>query len=141
MQRRETRQPRRLLIETRIVFHRAGAERIDAGVDRIVLLREPRVMADDLRLAQPRQADLSLAPQAAEAVGYFRRRGQIDAAAPRSPVVKSAFGFEEQGLFVMHFAAAARGRREARYRFAPTLVRGGIHASASRSAESRASIL
>ena len=35
----EARQPRHLLVEARIVLHRAGAEREEAGVDAVVLLR------------------------------------------------------------------------------------------------------
>ncbi len=53
----EARQPRHLLVEARIVLHRAGAERIEPGVDRIVLARQPHVMAQRLRLGEAGQAD------------------------------------------------------------------------------------
>ena len=60
----EARQPRQLLVEPRIVLHRARAERVEPAVDRVVLLRQPREMAHDLRLAEPRQADRRLAVRA-----------------------------------------------------------------------------
>ena len=47
----EARQPRHLLVEARVVLHRARAERVEAGVDRVVLLRQPREVAHRLRLA------------------------------------------------------------------------------------------
>ena len=46
------------LVEARVVLHRAGAERVEAGVEVEVAPREPVVVADDLRLGdlgQPRR--------------------------------------------------------------------------------------
>src|SRR5438552_9429030 len=71
------------LVEPRVVLHRAGAERIEPGVYRVVLLRKPREVPHDLRLAKPRQTDLPLPFEAAEAVVEQRGLGQIDAAMPR----------------------------------------------------------
>src|SRR5579864_136949 len=120
----KARQPRDLLVDTRIVLHRARAERIDAGVDRIILLRQARVVADHLRLAQARQADLPLSPQPAEAIGHFWRGRQIDPAPARSVLL------EKQRLLEIEAATLARRRRaEARHRLAPI-----AHRKASRSA-------
>ncbi len=56
----EAGQPRHLLVEPRIVLHRARAERVEAAVDRVVLLRQPGEVAHDLRLAEAGQADRAL---------------------------------------------------------------------------------
>ena len=48
MQVAEARQPRHLLVEARIVLHRARAERIEPAVDGVVLARQPHIMADRL---------------------------------------------------------------------------------------------
>ena len=47
---REAGQPRHLLVQARIVLHRAGAQRKDAGVDGIILLAQADIMADRLWL-------------------------------------------------------------------------------------------
>ena len=44
------------LVEARVVLHRAGAERVEAGVEVEVAPREAVVVADDLRLGDLRQA-------------------------------------------------------------------------------------
>ena len=56
----EAGQPRHLLVEPRVVLHRARAERVEAAVDRVILLRQAREMPDDLRLAEARQTDRAL---------------------------------------------------------------------------------
>ena len=56
VRRREAGQARDLLVDPRVVLHRAGAERIEARVDREVQLREAREVADDVDLG-----DLGLA--------------------------------------------------------------------------------
>ena len=48
-------QRRHTLIQTRVVLHRAGAERVEAAVEVEVAAREPVVVADDLRLGDLRQ--------------------------------------------------------------------------------------
>ncbi len=48
-------QRRHPLVEPRVVLHRAGAERIEAGVEVEVAAREPVVVTDDLRLGDLRQ--------------------------------------------------------------------------------------
>ena len=53
----KARQPRHLLVEPRIVLHRAGAERIKPRIDRVIHARQPHVMAHHFRLGQARQAD------------------------------------------------------------------------------------
>src|SRR5258705_12684190 len=78
-------QARDLFIDPWIVLHGARAQRIDAHVDSVVLLAEPRVVLHHLRLAQARQADVARAAQAVEAIldprGPWRRLWQVDAAA------------------------------------------------------------
>ena len=49
--------PRHLLIEARVVLHGAGAERKHAGVDAVVLAREPHVMAQSFGLRQSGKSD------------------------------------------------------------------------------------
>ena len=48
-------QRRDALVQLRVVLHRARAERVEAGVEVEVALREPVVVADDLRLGDLRQ--------------------------------------------------------------------------------------
>ena len=60
-------EPRHFLVEPRIMLHRAGAERIEPRIDRIILARQPHIMANSLRLREARQADRRLALQRAEA--------------------------------------------------------------------------
>ena len=103
----ETREPRHLLVETRIVLHRARAERIEAGVDRIVHARQAHIVADNLWLRQSREPNRPLAAQIAQrAARYFRRRN-IDAADAR------AAELEEQ-RFLMVEPTVARNRRRRR---------------------------
>ena len=66
MQIAEAGQPRHLLVQARIVLHGAGAQRIEPGIDGVILPRQPHIMADHFRLAEARQADGALAAQAAQ---------------------------------------------------------------------------
>ena len=74
-------QPRHLLVDPGIVLHGARAQRIDAHVDGVVLLAEPRVVLHHLRLRKARQADLAGAAQSVQAVLDLRWLRQVDAAA------------------------------------------------------------
>ena len=56
MQVREPGQPDDPLVDARVVFHRAAAERIEARVDAEVARRELREVAEHLRLGELRQA-------------------------------------------------------------------------------------
>ena len=56
MKSRKTSNTRNLLIQTRIVFHRAGAKRIHALVDRIVPSRHANEVANDVNLTYFRHA-------------------------------------------------------------------------------------
>ena len=49
-------QPRRPLVDLRVVLHRARPERIEVQVDRLVEVRQPVVVAQQLELAHLRQA-------------------------------------------------------------------------------------
>ena len=63
----EARHPRHLLVEPRIVLHRARAEREQAEVDRVILAAEPGIMAHRLGLGEAGEADRRVALEAAEA--------------------------------------------------------------------------
>ena len=52
---RESRQARRPLVQSRVVLHRARAERIEAGVDAEVRVRERLIVAGDVDLGHVRQ--------------------------------------------------------------------------------------
>jgi hypothetical protein len=109
----EARQARHLLIEARVVLHRARAERIEPGVDRIIVARQSHVMAHRLRLGEAGQADRSVARVRAEFRGERRRRFEVDAGR-----VEPA-GLEDQRLFDVEGAVAgerAAARRVARVR-------------------------
>ena len=75
----EAGQPRHLLVEARVVLHGARAERIDAGVDGVVLLAEAHVVAHRLRLGEAGQIDRRRARVPAEARARCGRLRQIDA--------------------------------------------------------------
>ncbi len=99
----ETGQARQFFIQARVVLHRARAERVKSGVDRVVLLRQAGEVAHDLRLAEPRKTNDVLPLEAAEAVAKCRRLGQVDAAMPRRILL------EDQRLFNLKPAIAANG--------------------------------
>src|SRR5215467_8505363 len=55
MELREAGKPDQALVDARVVLHRAGAERVEAGVDAEVTVRELGEVAQDLRLRDLRQ--------------------------------------------------------------------------------------
>src|SRR5579883_100525 len=73
-------QARHRLVEARIVLHRAGAERVNARIDRIVVTREPHEVAHRLGLGKPGQVNGRFARQRAEAMLKGRGLINIDAA-------------------------------------------------------------
>src|SRR5262249_21173931 len=103
MQVGKTGQPHHLLVQARVVLHRAGAKRIEPRVDGIVFLRKPRVVAHDLRFRESRQTDGALALEAAEAALRLRRFRQIDARAAGRILL------EDQRLLDLQAAVAAEG--------------------------------
>src|SRR5690242_7933865 len=76
-------EPRHLLVEAGVVLHRARTERVETAVDRVILLRQPREMPHDLRLAETGEADRALAIEPAQSRCDWGRLRQIDAAMPR----------------------------------------------------------
>src|SRR5260370_14323768 len=92
-----------VFIEARVVLHGAGAERIEPGVDRVVLLRQASEVAHSLRLAEPGESNHAAPLEAAEAVAKRRRLGKVDAAMPRRILL------EDQRLFDLQPAVAADG--------------------------------
>ncbi len=97
---------RDLLVQARIVLHRARAEREDAAVDRVVLARKARVVSDRLRLGQAGQAQVGGTGLRSEPRCCIRiAGGKVDAA---SVLVAK---FEEQFLFEHERPVAGDGRQ------------------------------
>src|ERR1700724_3383928 len=92
----ESGEPRPLLVEPRVMLHRARAQRIEPAVDGVVLLRQPGEVADHLRLAETGQADLCLPLETAEARFEGRRISKIDAAAGGRPLLEDQSFFDLQ---------------------------------------------
>src|SRR6266542_5699571 len=133
----ETRQPRHLLVEPRVVLHRARAKRVEAAVDRVILLRQAGVVTHHLRFAEPGQADRRLALEAAEAGLERRRVGQVDAA------MAGRILLEDQLLLDLQAAIAADrryGRRLARRGVRAQRLAPIAHRSTSRSPSASRSI-
>ena len=99
----EAGQPRHLLVEPRIVLHRARAEREQAEVDRIILPAEPGVMAHRLRLGEAGKADRPVAFEPGEAVRA------ADAASKSTPRRLGIADLEQQRLFEHQPAIAGQG--------------------------------
>jgi hypothetical protein len=55
----KSRKPRDLFVQSRIVFHRARAERKQSEVDCIILARETCVMTDRFRFGEPWEVDFA----------------------------------------------------------------------------------
>src|SRR5215218_342240 len=102
---RETRKARDLLVEAGIVLHRARAEREQAQVDRVILPREARVVANRFRLGQARQADRPVALQPAETAGARLRLREVDAS------LIGRAELEDQGLLEHQRLVAGDGLR------------------------------
>ena len=93
-----------LLVEARIVLHRAGAEREEPGVDAVVLLRQAHIVAHRLGLGEAGKADLALALERAEA--RLEGRGLVEIDAGRL----GAADLEDQRLLLHQGAVAGEGR-------------------------------
>ena len=85
MELREPRQPDEPLVDPRVVFHRAAAERVEARVDPEVARRELREMAQHLRLGKLGQARRILAPELGRHVGHLEALGRPRHADPTAP--------------------------------------------------------
>src|SRR5262245_35218643 len=96
----KARQARQLLIEARVMLHRARAERIDSGIDCVVLPGKPYVMAHCLRLAQARKPRRLLPLERAEPV--FERHGLVEI---HSGIFRAA-DFEDEALLDLETAVA-----------------------------------
>src|SRR5262245_34781826 len=76
----KARQPGHLLVEARVVLHGARAERIEPGINAVVVARQAHIVAHGFRLAQARQPDRRGALQRAEARRERVRLVEIDPA-------------------------------------------------------------
>src|SRR5262245_65533378 len=75
----EARQPRHALVEARVVLHRAGAQRKQAGIDAVVFLAETHVVAHRFRLTEARQAQRLTPCELAEPGSKAGRLIDVDA--------------------------------------------------------------
>ncbi len=104
----EAREPRQLLVQARVVLHRARAQRIERQVDGVILLRQPHVVAQGLRLRQPRQGHGRIADQGAEVRGVEIGRRHVDAG------LLPASQLEDQRLFLEQGMTGCRSRSRLR---------------------------
>src|SRR5580704_19443260 len=100
----ESGKTRDLLVEARIVLHRARTERIDLRVDRIVVSGEADVMAHRLRFSQARELQRAFAGVRAQPRLKGRRLLEVDASRVETP------GLEDQRLLDIERAVAGEGR-------------------------------
>src|SRR5215831_18058199 len=108
---------RQLFIQARVVLHRARAERVESGVDRIVLLRQPREVTHNLRLAQARQTDRAPPFETAQPAGERGWLGEIDAAMTRQILLENQRLFDLQTAVADHaFVPLRLGRARTRQR-------------------------
>src|SRR5690606_36959506 len=129
---RKAGQARHLLVEARIVLHRARAQRIHAAVDRVVEAGEAHIMAHGLGLGEARQVQLAIAGKAAEAI--FGQVGfeQVEAG------IFGIADFEKQRFVGQESRAGSNGAGRAHAGGAALIVHA--HASSSISAATRAAI-
>ena len=99
----EARQARHFLVETRIVLHRAGAQGIKPGVDRVVVARQAHVMADRLRFGEAGQFGRALARVRSKFRLEWRRLVDVDAGRIEAP------GLEDERLLHVEPAIACKG--------------------------------
>ncbi len=101
----KARQPRHRLVEAGIMLHRAGAKRINPGVDRIIQPRQPHIMAYRLGLAQARKAGRFLAFERAEPKFEWQGFVEIDAG-----ILRTAY-FKDKPFLDFEAAIACEGFR------------------------------
>ena len=108
----EARQVDDPLVDPRVVLHRAGAERVEAGVDSKGARREPREVADELGLGELRQARR---PFAAQLLGDLRDRQVVRGESGGAPPLL------RQLVDQLHAASTSASRSmSARVRFSVT---------------------
>ena len=98
-------QPRGALVDARVVLHRAGAERVEAGVDAEVAVGQVREVAHDLVLGQLGQARRLLAGERGRNLGH---RQAVVGNAP-GPAARLALLVDE--LHQPHTSASTSARR------------------------------
>ena len=133
----KTGQPRDLLIEARVVLHRAGTERERPKIDGIVLPRQARVMTHGFGLRQTRQRHALLSKEARQ-----RRKRLRFGVIEIDATFAFAAEFEDQRLFQHQALVAAggsgiRGHRGTAHFRAPSGRVERVHAGTpSRTSES-----
>ena len=101
----ETGEPRHLLVEARIVLHRARAEREEAEVDPVILARQAGIVADGLGLGQTRKADRRGTGEVAQPRGGGDGFDKVDAGGRRIADLEDQRFLQHQRL-----VAGGRGR-------------------------------
>ena len=94
------------LVEPRVVLHRAGAERVEAGVEVEVAAREAVVVADDLRLGDLRQARRLGAQQLRRDQLLQRRLGHFGGGQDRGAAAGLRLLEDRLSAFALHRALA-----------------------------------
>ncbi len=105
---RKARQAGHLLVQARVVLHRARAEGIEGQVDGVVLLAQPHIVTQGFGLGETRQPDRLDADQVAKIGDVADGLRQIDAG------LRPAAQFEDQRLVLQQAAAAHQGGGHAR---------------------------
>jgi len=95
--------PRDLLVETRVMLHRAGPEREEPKVDRVILTRQARVVTNRFGLAETGKTDLAVALEPPQVPGVRFEVREIDAG------LIGRADLEQQGLFQHQRAIAGDG--------------------------------
>src|SRR6185437_12682806 len=116
MQVRETRHSRNLLVEARIVLHRARAEREEAEVDCVILPRQARVVAHRFRFRETRKSNIAVPLESAEARRALRHFSEIDSRLLSIPDLEYQRLFEHQSAIAgdgMGLVSFVRGSRRA----------------------------
>ena len=107
----EAGQAGRPLVELRVELHRARAERVEPGVDRVVELRQVDVVADDLGLVQLGQGRRRRPPGARPGSGRARPWAGAGSCRRRGPAGRARRGSAGALAGDAHRAAPTDGRR------------------------------
>src|SRR5712691_1130613 len=119
VQAREPGQGGRLLVEHRVVLHRAAAERVEVLADRVVQRGQAAVVAHDLGLAEPGQARRARAKHLSR---QHVRRGRAGDVGLRKPRRVDRGAAELEAEWFSHYCSAATSSSSARASFTSVQV-------------------